>query len=492
MAVGIFNPNPPFPILDEGGVGNWWQLRYMSWEVREPGYAVGRYAWDGARTHIVEIFGEGFAFANSRLYGPSVGPLVSGTVTGYRESWEGVPLWTFTGFSLTASEILQYGSSPDPYYGLEDYVLRGADTITGTNGDNSISGREGDDELHGRAGADRLWGNQGADRLFGAPGNDSLDGATGDDTLRGDAGDDSLAGGLGRDTAETSALRRQASVTFAEGGGVTVEGPEGRDALSGVEVLRFADGSLHLDPAGTAGQVWRLYDAALGRAPEATALGAWTQALDARATTLSDVAEDFIASAEFARRHGSLDDAGFVARLYADVLGRTPGTAELDGWTARLAGGASRAEVLLGFSESAEHRAATDASTGRLWAVDPEAVEVVRCYLTVLDRLPDASGLAEWTAQRNDARLTGAQMTDALLASAEFQSRFGALSNGEFVERLYLHALDRPADAAGRAAWTSGLDGGAIGRRDAVQGFAQSEEMTQKLLPLVTDGVAFA
>jgi endoglucanase len=491
VAVGTFNPDPPFAILDQGGVGDWMILRYMNWEVREPGRAVGRYVWGDGRTHTVEILGDGFAFADSRLYGPSAGPLVSGTITSYRDSWEGVPLWTFTGFSLTASEILRYGSGPDPYYGIEEHVLRGADTITGTNGDNSISGREGDDELHGRAGADRLWGNEGADRLFGEAGNDSLDGAVGDDTLNGGAGDDSLAGWLGRDTAETSALRRQVAVTTTDGG-VTMAGPEGTDTLSGVEVLRFADGALHLDPTGAAGQVWRLYEAALGRAPEATGLGAWTDALDARATTLADAAEDFIGSTEFAQRFGRLDDAGFVARLYANVLGREPDAAGLEHWTCSLANGASRAEVLLAFSESAEHRAATDASTGRLWAVDPDGVEVVRCYLTALDRQPDAAGLAGWTARLKSGQLTGAEMTDGFVASAEFQARFGALSNEDFVELLYLHALDRPADVAGLAAWTSWLDSGAIGRRDVVHAFAYGDEMTQKVLPLVDDGIAFA
>ena len=485
MAVGTFNPNPPFAILDQGGVGNWWQIAFTTWEVRQPDHAIGRYSWGGTRTHTVEIRGEGFAFAG--------GTLTAGTITQYHESANGVLLWSFTGFSLTASEAREVGLRFDPYYGLEDHVLRGADTITGTDGDNSLSGRGGDDELHGRAGADRLWGNEGADRMFGEAGNDRLDGATGDDTLIGGAGDDSLEGWLGRDTAEISALRRQVVVTFAADGGVVVSGPEGADTLAGVEALRFADGTLHLDSSGAAGQVWRLYHAAFGRAGEATGLGAWAEALEARATTLAGVAEGFAASAEFARRWGHLDDVSFVAGLYADVLGRAPDAAGLDGWAAQLAKGTSRAEVLLGFSESAEHRATVDPDiTNRLWTVDLEAMDVLRCYMAVLDRLPDGQGLAMRTSQRNLNQLGSADLADAFMRSPEFQSRFGALSNGDFVDRLYLNALDRPADAAGRAAWTSALDSGALARRDVVQGIAHSEEMTQKLLPLVADGIVFA
>ena len=148
--------------------------------------------------------------------------------------------------------------------------------------------------------------------------------------------------------------------------------------------------------------------------------------------------------------------------------------------------------MLLGFSKSAEYRAADrPASTGRLWTVDLEAMDVLRAYMTILDRKPDAGGLASWTAARNGGLANG-EMVDAFIGSAEFQARFGALSNEDFVARMYLVALDRPADAAGHASWTSMLDSGAIGRRDVVLGFAYSDEMTQKLLPLVTDGIAFA
>ncbi|WP_343898127.1 DUF4214 domain-containing protein, partial [Craurococcus roseus] len=98
-------------------------------------------------------------------------------------------------------------------------------------------------------------------------------------------------------------------------------------------------------------------------------------ALDAGATALTAAADGFLGSAEFGQRYGQLDDAGFVTRLYVNVLGRAPDAAGLDAWTAQLARGAPRAEVLLGFSESVEYKAVTVASTGRLWAVDPEAVD---------------------------------------------------------------------------------------------------------------------
>ena len=151
-----------------------------------------------------------------------------------------------------------------------------------------------------------------------------------------------------------------------------------------------------------------------------------------------------------------------------------------------------RAGALLGFSESAEHKQRTAAAYHNgLWAPDPEAVDVLRAYAAVLDRLPDAAGLASWTAAR-EAGLGQADMVVRFIASAEFQGRFGGLSNRDFVEQLYRTALDRPADPDGVAAWTQVLDDGVDSRAGVVLGFAGSAEMTAKLTPLVADGILIA
>ncbi|WP_343895985.1 DUF4214 domain-containing protein [Craurococcus roseus] len=46
-------------------------------------------------------------------------------------------------------------------------------------------------------------------------------------------------------------------------------------------------------------------------------------------------------------------------------------------------------------------------------------------------------------------------MVNAFISSPEFQSRFDALSNQDFVARMYPAALDLPAEVPGLAAWTS-------------------------------------
>lgn len=411
------------------------------------------------------------------------------TVDTYRMTIGGQVVLEITGASVTGAPLSAWvqgdGSAFLPA------ALAGDDTFLLSNLADRRNGFAGDDILHGFGGNDTLLGGDGNDTLHGNEGNDRLDGENGLDTAVGGRGSDTFYGGAGTDTFVSGMLRKLIRVDVV-GSTATLSEPVDRDTVYDVERLAFLDGTLHLDPTGAAGQVWRLYGAALGRPAETTGLSAWVAMLDSGTASLTDTANNFLNSAEFAARYGDLDNPGFVTRLYANVLGRSPDAAGLEGWTSTLAGGASRASVLLGFSESAEYRDLTRfATVNKLWTVDAEAMDVLRCYVTILDRTPDAGGLAFWTSAR-DNDLTNAEMMDEFIGSAEFQTRFGGLSNEGFVSRLYPIALDRTADAAGQAYWTSALDSGAVQRRDVVQGFAYSDEMTLKLLPLVGDGIAFA
>ena len=259
-----------------------------------------------------------------------------------------------------------------------------------------------------------------------------------------------------------------------------------------MEVLRFADGWLALDGRTDLGSALRLYRAALGRDPDPIGLGFWTGALDTGTATPVEAARSFVASPEFQARYGATDNAGFVDLLYRNVLGRAADAEGSAYWKGSLdAGAITRAEAVLGFSDSAELVAATAGRfSGGVWAPDTVAVDVLRFYEAVLDRLPDAGGLLHWINVRGQG-LTLPQMADAFIASAEFESRYGALSNRGFVERLYPNALDRPGDGQGVAYWTGALDAGAASRAEVVAAFAFSDEMTAKLTPLAADGVLF-
>jgi len=95
-------------------------------------------------------------------------------------------------------------------------------------------------------------GRGGDDLLVGGEGADSLLGGDGDDIIRGNGGDDVIDGGSGTDIVELRGLAADYVIT-AEGGGYrvtdAVTGRDGSDLLTGVETLRFSDGSTVALPA---------------------------------------------------------------------------------------------------------------------------------------------------------------------------------------------------------------------------------------------------
>jgi serralysin len=123
----------------------------------------------------------------------------------------------------------------------------------------------------GGSGDDTLVGNQVANLLAGRAGNDLLDGRDGNDTLNGNAGDDILIGGPGNDTligedGNDSAWFTGNLADYSLGqnanGSLSVvdtrdpfDGPDGRDALFGVEILEFPVETLRLQQGGTGNDV---------------------------------------------------------------------------------------------------------------------------------------------------------------------------------------------------------------------------------------------
>ncbi|MBJ7310880.1 DUF4214 domain-containing protein [Rugamonas sp. CCM 8940] len=200
----------------------------------------------------------------------------------------------------------------------------------------------------------------------------ALVGGAGNDLLRAGAGAEVVDGGAGIDTLVYAGPRANFSVARGAGGFVVGDnvGDGGVDTLSGVERLRFADAALALDADGHAGQAYRLYGAALARAPDEVGLGFWIAKLDA-GMPLTSVALGFINSPEFQTRYGgNLGDEAFVTQLYQHVLNRAPDPAGLAWQVHALAIGVSREALLVNFSESAEYVAS-------LVGVMPEALNYV-------------------------------------------------------------------------------------------------------------------
>ncbi|MBF0665001.1 MAG: hypothetical protein IR159_05575, partial [Brevundimonas sp.] len=115
--------------------------------------------------------------------------------------------------------------------------------LIGTRFDDELSGRDDAfDHTQGWVFHEFLDGGAGDDLIKGASGDDTIWGGTGDDTLDGGLGDDVIDGGAGWDTLLLSGARGDYRI-LQSGDDWIVKGADGADHVSGVEILRFSDGS---------------------------------------------------------------------------------------------------------------------------------------------------------------------------------------------------------------------------------------------------------
>lgn len=266
-----------------------------------------------------------------------------------------------------------------------------------------------------------------------------------------------------------------ATVSAPLSGGGTV-GPDLLDGRAGDDRLLGAPVQAPFD--ALAAQVFRLYHATLDRNPDLVGLLYWVDLLASGARDAVQVAAGFADSAEFRNTYGATDDRAFVSLLYHNVLGRAPDAVGLASWTDLLVRGEySRAQVVLGFSDSAEFRSRTDAaalsvSHGALQAAFSD--EVFRLYHATLGRNPDHDGFLYWTGALAGGLPLGAAIA-GFTGSAEFQNTYGATDAGGFVGLLYDNVLGRPPDSAGLVAWLTRMAQG-WSREAVVEGFAESPE----------------
>ncbi|MCV2394176.1 DUF4214 domain-containing protein [Actinotalea sp. M2MS4P-6] len=169
--------------------------------------------------------------------------------------------------------------------------------------------------------------------------------------------------------------------------------------LSGVPRVEVANSITGSDEYRTR-LIQGAYRTYLGRSADSSGLAFWLRELrDGRRIT--DLEAGFIASDEYYARAGGTD-AGWVRRLYRDVLGRSPASSEVAGWlpTIRSSG---RYAVARGFLLSSEH-----------------LTDVVDAYYRdLLGRRIDSQGRATWVnAIQRGARLE--EIIGSIVASDEY------------------------------------------------------------------------
>jgi len=165
-----------------------------------------------------------------------------------------------------------------------------------------------------------------------------------------------VQGTAGIDTVSIIGTRAAASFTI-DGQTVTIirDGHDDKKFVN-IERYKFEDITIATDIQGTAGKAYRLYEAAFNRKPDASGLGFWIKAIDG-GTSLQSVASQFVASKEFGTLFGTdLSDRSFVSALYENVLNRPLDQSGADYWLTALGNGASRAQILINFSESTENQ----------------------------------------------------------------------------------------------------------------------------------------
>lgn len=167
--------------------------------------------------------------------------------------------------------------------------------------------------------------------------------------------------------------------------------------------------------------------------------------------------------------HASL--AAFVNQQYLDFVGRPATAAEQNAWQAKIEDGRS-------------HPAALIATLAKADAFSKYRAPVTRLYWAFFLRKPDAGGLSYWiTKYQGGTKLS--TIADGFARSSEFTNRYGALTNQQFVAKIYPNIFERQPDAGGLAFWTAKLDSGALTRGDVMVGFSESSEGARRLAPQV-------
>lgn len=122
------------------------------------------------------------------------------------------------------------------------------------------------------------------------------------------------------------------------------------------------------------------------------------------------------------------------------------------------------------FSDALLERAALVANTDTA-----HYQQAFRLYLAALDRVPDQGGLIYQTRVL-DSGVSLHTLAGDFIKSPEFQQRYGHANDKDFVTLLYHNVLDRAPDAGGLAYYLGYMSQGAMSREDVLVCFSESPE----------------
>jgi hypothetical protein len=185
------------------------------------------------------------------------------------------------------------------------------------------------------------------------------------------------------------------------------------------------------------GQIGRLYEAYFNRTADHDGMVYWRQVRSSGAS-LDLVARSFGQSTEFSLIYGDVSDRQFIQLLYRNVLDRLPDASGNDYWVDLLENGASRSEVVLGFSESPEF-IRTTATAAPQSSVDG-AIE--RLYVALLRRVPSQSQLAELRRNRRSIGASGlGSISTQLRRTSESEELWDSRDEYELLDKIAASVL---------------------------------------------------
>ncbi|MFI7858050.1 DUF4214 domain-containing protein [Pseudomonas promysalinigenes] len=309
-------------------------------------------------------------------------------------------------------------------------------------------------------GNDTIVTGNGNNTVIAGLGNNNVTTGSGDDTiiLSGSNHADIVNAGAGYDVVQLDGSRDDYTFTVGNNFNVNLTGNQ-TAAITDAEFLTFVNGDTtetvalaHSDEEAAA---LRLYQGILGRDADATGAKDFT-ALVNEGTSLTDIANQFLNSAEFAGAASAQD----INELYQAILGRAADEEGSAAWQAVLANGGNLNDVAAGIALSNE-AIQLDQSNGDF---------VRELYENVLGREVEQEGLDAWVSQLFNGT-SRAEVAAGIVGSAEAAQK----SNSDFIDSLYQSALGREADATGKAAWEAVLENGGT-HADVALGIVGSNE----------------
>ena len=224
----------------------------------------------------------------------------------------------------------------------------------------------------------------------------------------------------------------------------------------------------------------RCYRLILSRDNDEEGKATWMNALKNEGYTGAEVSLGFVESNEFKAKN--LSDEDYVDVLYEAFLGRHPDASGRALWVDMLQNGMSRRYVARGFIESTEFTELCKSfgiRRGYVILLENRDANyhvttfIYRCYEVFLGRTADLQGLNDWCRRINSKEITAEKLAYGFVFSKEFKAN--NYSDEEYVARLYEGMFGRAGDAEGTQVWLRKLEEGAS-REDVFLGFANSKE----------------